>query len=544
MKKYLIPVFTAILMLASCIVEPDIIFSEGNIPSFEISSNGANQSFAFTATQPWSASSSASWCAISPASGEAGDFRLSVKVEENTTPDPRQATITLQCGDVVRTVQVSQSQKDMMTLSKTSFEVAPEGGEITVSASCNVTVTAEVVKGTEWISGGGTKALQVKDFVFKIAENKGEDDRAGEIEFKNAEAGISAKVTVSQKAVEVFELSSDKADVEAVGGSFSVTVRSSLSYSVSSMPEWVKEVKGKAVSTKTHSFEVLENPDTEIRSGIIVFCNESGVCVPFTVTQAAAEPEPEPDAIDWSKSFVHKSLIMRFTATWCGYCPIMAETVALAQANRPGRYEVVNIHGGGSDLQFNECDPLIKQYKIRGFPTSVIDGRKTVNNYAPATAVKYVEQYQDETESNYPVTSAIGMESAFEGDELSIDLSLYFKEAADYKVTVLVLESGVVGFQVDYSNGNKSDYVHNDAARIAVSAVLGDEVSVEKPQSSKLMSYKVSVPSKYVKGNLSVLVYVQRAFGSQKVISDGFGDYYVDNCASAKAGAKLSPALK
>ena len=47
-----------------------------------------------------------------------------------------------------------------------------------------------------------------------------------------------------------------------------------------------------------------------------------------------------------------------------------------------------------------------------------------------------------------------------------------------------------------------------------------------------------------MKDNLKILVYIQRAYGSQTVIrSADYGDYYVDNCAAGKAGGRLGPAV-
>ena len=541
MKRLLLLFAAVMLLVSSCFVQPDITFDEGFTPALDFSQGSGSQSFAIHATDDWTAESSQSWCKVSPASGIAGDFRLNVQADANDTPDDRSASVTLRCGEVVKTVSVRQAQKDVLTVSVDEVEVPEEGGDFSVKVSCNVPVT--VSADASWVAQSGTKSLETKEFVFTAQANAGEDDRTCVITFSGGDPARSASVKVSQKAPAVFELSPTDVSVDYPGGTFTVTVRSSLSYSVASTPAWIREVSSKAVSTTVHTFEAEANAEQEERSGVIVYCNASGVCVPVNVKQAAAPAPPQPSGIDWDKAFVHKSLIMRFTATWCGYCPTMAETVALALQHRPGRYEAVNLHGGGSDLEFASISPLMTAYSISGYPTAVVDGRRSVANYNPSYGVTVIEQDQDETEANYPVSSAIGAASSWQGSELSVDVDVYCKEADSYKVTVLVLEDGIVGYQADYVNGDHNDYHHDNIARVALSSVTGDEFSTVEPNTAKRFSYKAEIPSQYVKANLRVLVYVQREFGSQKKLGDfRRNNFYVDNTASFKAGEELKPA--
>ena len=79
---------------------------------------------------------------------------------------------------------------------------------------------------------------------------------------------------------------------------------------------------------------------------------------------------------------------------------------------------------------------------------------------------------------------------------------------------------------------------------MALTNVEGDPFSTVEDRTVKTFSYKVEVPSQYVKANLRVLVYVQREFGSQSKLSDFKGSFYVDNAASVKAGAELEPAVQ
>lgn len=342
---------------------------------------------------------------------------------------------------------------------------------------------------------------------------------------------------------DIFELDANSATVPGEGGSIQVTVTSNIGYSVSSKPDWIQEgsVVSQGTNRRVHNFTIEANQDPTPRSGVIVFCNDNGVCVPFNVSQAAGEVS---DGFDWSQTFYHRSLMMRFTATWCGYCPIMAETARLAQEQNPGKLELVNLHGGGSDLEFSSAQTLINQYAIAGFPSGIVDGRRLVENYSSDYAASLVGQFYLETEQNYPVSSAISYTSSWSGQKLDVKVSLYLRQAADYKLTVLLLEDGIVGYQADYQNGAHNDYTHDGVARMAISNISGDAFTTMASQTAKTFDYSVTVPSSYNKNRMRILVYVLRTFGSQSVLQDGsYGNYYVDNCASGSAGGTLPPTV-
>ena len=541
MKRFLISFTALMLLVTACFTEaPDIIFSGGSLPIVTLDKEGAPKTFSFKATAEWTAQASDSWCIVSPASGAAGDVTVTVRAESNPVLSDRSTRIRVQSGNLYRDITVTQDKKIEIKPLSTSVEVDAEEGDFFMEVSTNVPVSARVTKGDAWISYVGVKALETHRLQFHVLANPDYEARSGEVELINQETGERmSSFTVSQKALELFQLSASETTVASKGGKFTVTVRSSMGYSISSMPDWVKQLSVKSVTKKTHTFEVEANTTPTDRSGIIVFCNESGTCVPFTVNQVG-EKWP-----NWSKLFVHKSLIMVFTATWCGYCPRTGQAVSLAQASRPGRFEPVSIHCDGSDLQFDQYTPLLEEYHITGYPTAVVDGRRYVKGNTPADESGSITQSQDETESHYSASTAIGISSAWDGNTLNVDVDLYCKVAESHKVTVFLVEDGIVGSQADYYDGDHSDYVHDAVARKALTSVYGNPFQTDAKNTIKSFSYSTTVSSDYVKDNLRVLVYVQRQFGSQERLSDfSSEEYYVENAASVAAGKTLKPAVK
>lgn len=246
------------------------------------------------------------------------------------------------------------------------------------------------------------------------------------------------------------------------------------------------------------------------------------------VVKGSEEPE------EWaSKEFWHRSLAMRFTATWCGYCPNLATGFAKAVSQYPNKIEQLNLHPTSSNLGFSGTSALSNIFNVTGYPTGMIDYRSRIGNYASDYAATLVVGAVKETEKNYPVKTGISFSSSVSGSTLNLNVKLYIKEKGDYKVTAVLLEDNIIGYQ----NGGGSSYNHSSIARVAITDITGDAVSTSEDNKTVSKNYTATIPSSCDKNNLRVLVYVLRQYGSQTIIRTAdYGDYYVDNAISAAVG--------
>lgn len=332
-----------------------------------------------------------------------------------------------------------------------------------------------------------------------------------------------------------FTLSQDQFEVAGVGGTFSLSVACGSTCSIGSMPEWITETTAastRAITTTEHTFSVAANNTGAERTGVIVFRNSANVEKSVTVTQ------PVSTGVDFwkNKDFWHRSLAMRFTATWCAYCPNMSSGFYAAQSANPNKIEIVNMHTYSSNLEFSGTSTLVTQYGVTGYPSGYIDGRIEIENYSPSYIATLIDNARVETEANYPTVSGIAISSTLTGTTLSADVKLYVKKADSYKITALLLEDNIVGYQ----NGGGDNYVHSDIARVALTNVSGDSFTTSADNQIVEKTYSTTISGSYNSSNLHILVYVQRAYGSQTIIRTAdYGNYYVDNCRSAAVGSSV-----
>ena len=76
-----------------------------------LAATAGEASFNVTSNQSWVASADADWVSLEPASGQASEKSVAVKVtaEDNETTEARKATVTVKAGELTKTVEVNQA---------------------------------------------------------------------------------------------------------------------------------------------------------------------------------------------------------------------------------------------------------------------------------------------------------------------------------------------------------------------------------------------------------------------------------------------------
>ncbi len=343
---------------------------------------------------------------------------------------------------------------------------------------------------------------------------------------------VSRRLNFIPAEGDIFEISPTEVILPVSGGDFKITVTTNIGYSISGMSDWI-EAAGTETDeqgrTVVHSFKVAANPSEESRTGNVTFCNDSQVCMEVIVKQSGVVNVE-------GKSFHHRSVAVRYTADWCGYCPNMATAFDQASDDMPGKLEVISMHCDGA-LKFSNPGPLTSQFHVSGYPMGILDGRMLIQNYDLETIVRLVKKYAEETETVYSTASGMSMSSVVNGKKLSVNVSAYLKYPESYKITALLVEDNIVGYQANYYTGDVNDYVHNGIPRLALTELTGDSFSTSTENEMKEFTFNATIPNRCNADNLRVVVYIQRTYGSREIIrTEDYGEYYIDNCISGKVG--------
>jgi len=523
---------------ASCVVSVKDYVFEITPNQVQLQADGGSFEVKVNTTHAYEVSSKPDWVTAVSVVNQVHTY----EVGENPSMESRSGVIVY-CDDKGTCIPCSVTQDGKsatpsgpFSINPSSVELESSGGEFAVTVTCPTTYS--ITSMSDWIT---EKSVNGNAHSFEVGSNPSGSERSGVIVFCD-DAGNCIPCNVSQKGDSSaqsgpFSISPTSIDIDASGSEFDVTVTCSTSYEISSKPDWITE---KSVNGKIHTFEVGINAEANDRSGNIVFCDDQGSCIPCIVRQKKSDGSS--DGINWALEFYHRSFFMKFTATWCGWCPLMEKALLKAQAEEPNKILAANFHEATSNLAFYGTAALGRTYMISSFPTGVMDAREIIRNKEEPDATDILAAlYRRETK--LPVVTTVGWESSISGQQLSINLDVYVKKAGSYKATVLLVENGIIGYQVVHDVGEKNDYEHNNIVRMAVSGILGDGFTAAKDNSIFKKAYSVTIPEAYIKENLMILVYVQRAYGEgvSKIDSYDYDTWFVDNCNSGKAGESLTP---
>ncbi len=240
---------------------------------------GGEQSIIIDSSAEWTASlvnnRADAWCSIDSSSGNAGSSTLTITATANDTPDERTASVVVKSGSLSKTINVSQKQKDALTVTSSKFEVGVEGGNVVIEVKANIDFEYTIDESAkEWISYEGTRAIKTSTLVFKVAENDNDffERRVGYITIKSGV--FREKIMVYQADREPsIVISQNEYTVSSAGETIAVEVSSNVDVAVE-IPDnvdWIAENTTRATSTNTYYFDIAKNEEYDQRTTEIQF---------------------------------------------------------------------------------------------------------------------------------------------------------------------------------------------------------------------------------------------------------------------------------
>ena len=331
------------------------------------------------------------------------------------------------------------------------------------------------------------------------------------------------------------EYGPEEVTVDGAGGVFGITVNGTKEYHIDSASDWIKEVSttGDVRFGRVHGFYAEPNPDAGERIGMLSICYDDN-CYPIMVTQSA----------QGAVTAIPRHMFgMRFTATWCQYCPMMDEAFHKIKSQLGDSFEYACFYATSGNYGTEGSDYLASFYQIGGYPTGIIDGRVDVPNYNSTDATAQEAIYAgNETAKYYPTVTSLGIESSVSGRNVTVKVDVKALYAEDYKLTVLLCENNIIGNQTNYQAPTTiTDFNHSRVTRMFLtSSYTGDLFEVPADGGTTSLTSTATVPAGYNMDNMEVVAYVQRSYGDRPAIQSGsYGEWYVDNSRSAAFGKKV-----
>ena len=173
--------------------------------------------------------------------------------------------------------------------------IAQEGGTATVSFTASADWTAEataVTRALDWVSVQPASG-PAGDVTLTITTQPNDtyDERNAAIVL--ACAGERTTFTVSQKQKDALLLTSDKVELDATGGGFTLALQANVpvTYEIEPGADWLKsaDTSTKALEDLSFAFHAEENTDTEARQATITLSG-NGLTETVTVFQAGTAP--------------------------------------------------------------------------------------------------------------------------------------------------------------------------------------------------------------------------------------------------------------
>lgn len=237
------------------------------------------------------------WLTASSSSSTRGltTSTLSFQVAENPDVSVRQAVITLRGNDLREEVTVYQAGSEpAILLSQKEYTVPSDGETIQVELKSNTSYKV-VMPDVPWITEASTRTFSAYTHYFTVAANESYDARAAEIYFVDEENGFQEKVIVTQVQKDALLVSSNRVEMDAIGGTFSLELQSnvSVSYEIEeSAKDWLTASSSsttRGLTSSTLSFQVAENPDESARQAVITL-RGNDLTEQVTVYQAGSVP--------------------------------------------------------------------------------------------------------------------------------------------------------------------------------------------------------------------------------------------------------------
>lgn len=278
-------------------IDPDpnnnMIFTEG----IHFTATEKSKTITFSTNKDWKITTAETrngsrWYNVYPTSGKPGKIEVKVEVEENEGYEDRGVALTIEAGDIKKTIMINQKQKNAILLTSNRYEVGQESETILVEVKANISYQVTISSSDEnWIKEEkNTRGLTTNTLKFKIEKNEEYEKREGEIIITDTEGNISEYVKIYQSGGGIILLNENEKNISDQAQSIQIDLKSNFDYGIK-MPQvdWIKEeITPRGMSSHTVYFAIKGNEDYDARKAEIIFYDKNNTATSDTlrITQA------------------------------------------------------------------------------------------------------------------------------------------------------------------------------------------------------------------------------------------------------------------
>ena len=169
-----------------------LTFRQEKTDSLSVSDSGSGNTRTITLTSngSWTATESAAWLTLSKTSGT-GNASITVTLQPNTTSSARTAPITFTCGNVTKTLSITQAKEDTLNVSTSG---SGDTRTITVVSNGNWTATDNA----SWLTLSKTSGSGNESITATLQPNTGTSRRTATVTFTCG--SVTKNINITQEA--------------------------------------------------------------------------------------------------------------------------------------------------------------------------------------------------------------------------------------------------------------------------------------------------------------------------------------------------------
>ncbi len=261
-------------------VTPTVVTLELSAADLIFEAEGGQKTFTITCNTEWTITNESDWCTTDVTSGE-GDKTVTVNTQTYSALEDRNMNLTVKAGDKTLVLGVTQKGKDAIILSKDKFEVANEGGTMSVHVRSNVNYEVTIPETfRSWIQPAPEARSVISDttYHFAISGNKNDDSRTGYIIF--SAASLQDTVRVYQIQDNRLVLTQRKYLLLAKATTITVELKTNVDYEVSVLGDaasWIRQVGTQVDRVDQLQFHIEENTGGILRRAKIAIRDKNSI---------------------------------------------------------------------------------------------------------------------------------------------------------------------------------------------------------------------------------------------------------------------------